>query len=156
MMRNIISSLIAHTQQYQNQKGEFSFNINTNYYSDVAKMRLLGGLAQRVGWETENCIYSKELKRALQDFPGGPVAKTPFSQCSEPGFHPQSGNQIPHAAARVCILIKIPHTTTKTQCSQINKINIFKKGLCNTKCWGVCRAPGALIHSWWEYQLCPL
>ena len=27
-----------------------------------------------------------------RDFPGGTVAKTPHSQCREPGFIPQSGN----------------------------------------------------------------
>ena len=32
--------------------------------------------------------------------PGGPVAKTPGSQCRGPGFQPWSGNQIPHAAAK--------------------------------------------------------
>ena len=33
-----------------------------------------------------------------RDFPGGPVAKTPHSQCREPGFDPWLGNLIPHAA----------------------------------------------------------
>ena len=27
-----------------------------------------------------------------RDFPGGPVAKTPLSQCRGPGFDPLSGN----------------------------------------------------------------
>ena len=49
----------------------------------------------------------KKEKNQLWDFPGGPLAKTPHSQCRGPGFNPQSGNQIPHA-------------TTKTQHSQIN------------------------------------
>ena len=31
-------------------------------------------------------------KGVIQDFPGGPVAKTPRSQCREAGFHPSSGN----------------------------------------------------------------
>ena len=26
------------------------------------------------------------------DFPGGPLAKTPYSQCRGPGFNPWSGN----------------------------------------------------------------
>ena len=41
-------------------------------------------------------------------FPGGPVAKTPHSQCSGPRFDPWLGN-------------KVPHATTKTQHSQIDK-----------------------------------
>ena len=42
-----------------------------------------------------------------RDFPGGPVAKTPHSQCREPGFEPWSGNLIAHAAT------KSLHATTK-------------------------------------------
>ena len=32
------------------------------------------------------------LKTPVRDFPGGPVAKTPRSQCRGPGFDPWSGN----------------------------------------------------------------
>ena len=42
------------------------------------------------------------------DFPSSPMAKTPRSQCWGPRFNPWSGNWIPHA-------------TTKTWHSQINK-----------------------------------
>ena len=31
-------------------------------------------------------------KKAPRDFPGGPVAKTPRSQCRGPAFDPWSGN----------------------------------------------------------------
>ena len=31
-------------------------------------------------------------KKNFRDFPGGPVAKPPSSQCREPGFDPWSGN----------------------------------------------------------------
>ena len=48
-----------------------------------------------------------------RDFPGGPVVKTPCSQCRGPGFDPWSGKYIPHATS------KSPHATTKTQCSQL-------------------------------------
>ena len=47
------------------------------------------------------------LKLNIQDFPGGPGAKAPRSQCSGPQFNPWSGNYI-------------SHVSTKTQCSQIN------------------------------------
>ena len=57
---------------------------------------------------------SSTTKQA-QDFPGGPVAKTPCSQCRGPRFNPWSGNYIPQAEA------KISSATTKTWCSQINK-----------------------------------
>ena len=33
-----------------------------------------------------------EIKEDLSDFPGGPVVKTPHSQCKGPGFDPWSGN----------------------------------------------------------------
>ena len=36
----------------------------------------------------------------VQDFPGGPVAKTLPSQCRGLGFDPWSRNQIPHATTK--------------------------------------------------------
>ena len=36
----------------------------------------------------------------LWDLPGGPVAKTPGTQCRGPGFDPWSGNSIPYAATK--------------------------------------------------------
>ena len=58
-----------------------------------------------------------------RDFPGGPVAKTPRSQCRGPGFDPWSGNWILHAATKSshAAAKKIPHAATKTWHSQINK-----------------------------------
>ena len=43
------------------------------------------------------------------DFPHGPVAKLPSSQCKGPRFNPWSGNWIPHATT------KSSHAITKTQ-----------------------------------------
>ena len=40
------------------------------------------------------CFISTS-KPTLRDFPGGPVGKTPLSQCRRPGFYLWSGNQIP-------------------------------------------------------------
>ena len=37
-------------------------------------------------------------KISYKDFPGGPRAKNPSSQCRGPGFHPWSGNKIPLTA----------------------------------------------------------
>ena len=37
-------------------------------------------------------ITNKSQKGNSRDFSGGPVAKTPRSQCSGPGFNPWSGN----------------------------------------------------------------
>ena len=34
----------------------------------------------------------KKKKMKMRDFAGGPVAKTPSSQCRGPGFDPWSGN----------------------------------------------------------------
>ena len=49
----------------------------------------------------------KKEKNQLWDFPGGPLAKTPHSQCRGPGFDLWSGNYIPHDAT------KRSHVTTK-------------------------------------------
>ena len=53
--------------------------------------------------------------RGYGDFPGGPVAKTPCSQCKGPEFNSWSGNQIPHATG------KIPHAVIKAWLSQFKK-----------------------------------
>ena len=49
-------------------------------------------------------IFPQLLELRQRDFPAGLVAKTPHSQCREPGFQPRSGNQTPPA-----ITTKIPH-----------------------------------------------
>ena len=42
----------------------------------------------------QNLERSPEVHQKIMDgdFPGGPVAKTPCSQCRGPGFDPWSGN----------------------------------------------------------------
>ena len=37
-------------------------------------------------------LIFKHIKNKMGDFPGGPVAKTPRSQCRGPGFAAWSGN----------------------------------------------------------------
>ena len=49
------------------------------------------------------------------DFSGGPVAKTPSSQCRGPRLDPWSGNYIPQDTTKILC------ATTKTRCSQISK-----------------------------------
>ena len=59
------------------------------------------------GWRTTEVIFAEGSYPLLakmfipllilkakkgKDFPGGPVDKTPFSQCRGPGFEPGSGN----------------------------------------------------------------
>ena len=65
---------------------------------------------------------------SLGNFPGGPMAKTPHSQCRGPGFDPWSGNQVPHAKTKSSHTTtnKILRATTKTLHSQIN--DFFFKG----------------------------
>ena len=41
---------------------------------------------------TRLVIREMQIKTTMRDFPGGPVAKTPHSQCRGPGFNPWSGN----------------------------------------------------------------
>ena len=50
----------------------------------------------------------KEIKGNDMDFPGGPVARTPHSQCWGHGFNPWSGNQIPHTATRFVCCNEMP------------------------------------------------
>ena len=52
-------------------------------------------------------IFSSYKREEGRDFPGGLVAKTPYSQCRGPGFNLWSGNSIPHAT------INSSHTATK-------------------------------------------
>ena len=64
------------------------------------------------------------LASSLRDFPGGPVAKTPCSQCRGPGFDPWSGIYIPHAATKSLHAVTkscTPCATTKTWHSQIKR-----------------------------------
>ena len=77
----------------------------------------------------------KNIKK--RDFPGGPVGKTPGSQCRGPGFDPWSGNKIPHAA-------------TKIQRSQI-KIFLNKKSayICITESLGCTVESNSIVS-----QLC--
>ena len=44
-----------------------------------------------------NILVTVISKNGLRDFPGGPVGKTPCSQCRGPGFNPWLENEIPHA-----------------------------------------------------------
>ena len=65
--------------------------------------------------------------RKNRDFPGGPVAKTPSSQCRELEFDPWSGNQMPHATAKRSPVLQLrPHI--------VKYINIFKEEKQNTFC----------------------
>ena len=58
----------------------------------------------------------------LRDFLGGPMTKTPHSQCREPRFDPGSGSKSHMLQLRVLMpQLKISHATTKTWLSQINK-----------------------------------
>ena len=77
-----------------------------------------GGMASIPGLETKIPHAPQYGQKIffLKYFPAGPVAKTLHSQCMGPGFDPWSGNQIPDL---------IPHATTKTECSQINKYWTF-------------------------------
>ena len=45
-------------------------------------------------------VDRKHLRVLRENFLGGLVAKTPSSQCREPGFDPWSGNYIPHAPSK--------------------------------------------------------
>ena len=61
------------------------------------------------------CNNSLFKSQAL-GLPGGPVAKTPRSQCRESRLEPSSGNQIPHTALK----IENARVASKTWYSQMN------------------------------------
>ena len=50
-------------------------------------------------------------------FPGGPVAKTPCSPCRGPGFHPWSGNEIPHATTKRQLRVHRPRLKDSAWCN---------------------------------------
>ena len=70
-------------------------------------------------------VHWKGKQGVERDFPGGPMAKTPGSQCMGPGFNPWSENWILHdTTERLRVLQwrqKIPHASTETWHNQINK-----------------------------------
>ena len=60
----------------------------------------VGLLGQSDRTSIGSCYILQEMqfKNTIDgDFSGGPVGKTPHSQCTGPGFDPWSGNWIPHA-----------------------------------------------------------
>ena len=72
---------------------------------------------------------SESENEKIQEFLGGPVAKTPRSRCREPRFHPQSGNWIPHAT--------VESSHVRSSFAQ----------LCLTLCVSVeCSLPGSSVH----------
>ena len=44
------------------------------------------------GWSSHDPHLRDEEMEGQRDFPGGPGAKTPHSQCRGPGLNPWSGN----------------------------------------------------------------
>ena len=62
----------------------------------------------------------EETRTRVGDFPGGPVAKTPGSQCRGPRFNPWLGNWIPHATTKsLHPTAKDPACCNKDQRSQV-------------------------------------
>ena len=71
------------------------------------------------------------LKYLLRDFPGGPVAETPGSQCTGLGFDLWSGNYIPHAATK-----SLQATTKDPTCHSKDPVqlnNFFLVNILNNK-----------------------
>ena len=71
------------------------------------------------------------FRKHLGDFPGGPVDKTPLSQCRGPGFHVWSGSEIPYACngkqADPQRRRKIPPATIKARRSQRKNKSLSEK-----------------------------
>ena len=56
-------------------------------------------------------------ERRMEDFPGGPVVKNLHANAGAAALIPGQGTKIPGAVGQLS-----PCVTTKTQCSQINKL----------------------------------
>ena len=68
--------------------------------------------------ERRKQIQCKEYRRRW-DFPDGPVAKTPCSQCRGPGSIPGQGTRSHMPQLRVCMpQLKSPHAATKEPASR--------------------------------------
>ena len=68
----------------------------------AADVKLFGMLGICFSFKEVMLVFTISLlkRHLLQDFPGGPAAKTLHSQCRGPGFDPWSGNYIPQASTR--------------------------------------------------------
>ena len=74
--------------------------------------------------------FLQQKKKSFWDFPGGPVAKTPGSQCRGPKL-------LSHMPQ-----LEIPYATTKTQC-----VRVLVAQLCLTLCDPMdCSPPGSSVH----------
>ena len=62
-----------------------------------------------------HCKFFSSRKESLGGLPGGPVAKTAFSM---QGAHSSTPD---HRTRSPMLQLRIPHATTRTCCSQINK-----------------------------------
>lgn len=51
-------------------------------------------------YELSENSFSLTNKKAMGDFPGGPVTTTLCSQCKVPGFNPWSGNKISYVTTK--------------------------------------------------------
>ena len=85
-----------------------------------------------VGWLKDSSTQKTrlQLKQHFGDFPGGPVGKTPCSQCWGPGFDPWWGTRSHmHAATKsLCATTKRSHMPQQRPgAAKIKKINIFFK-----------------------------
>ena len=98
-------------------------------YSEANDLRQIVNVVVRMK-DNELEIFGRNHQQAnilkyvhcLRDFLGGPMTKTPHSQCREPRFDPGSGSKSHMLQIRVLMpQLKISHATTKTWLSQINK-----------------------------------
>ena len=74
--------------------------------------------------ERHTLLQIFQTQDSVGDFPGGPVAETPNTQCSgiKSGLIPDQGTRSHVMQLRVCMpKLKILHALTKTWHSQINK-----------------------------------
>ena len=75
-LENPMDYIVYGVTKSQTQLSNFHFHFSVSYISTYMYICV--------------CVYIYIMK--YRDFPGGPVAKTPCSQCGGPGFNPGSGN----------------------------------------------------------------
>lgn len=82
--------------------------------------RDLKGRRRRVRTQERGEVLKRQKKRGRElrkskkrDFPGGPVAKTPLSQCRSPRFSPWSGHHSPQVVTKTSLKLHLRPTAAK-------------------------------------------